>query len=110
MTSVATSGVAWSTASRPCAPGPTEDQLRTYANLSTAIANAIDSGGSVPCILFPALFDRIERDTGGRPADHGEESLRRDLCAGCPVIGQCRTFVDSGIAVNGFVAGAWRLG
>lgn len=84
--------------------------MRSYPNLSTAIADAIDGGRPVPCIRIPALFDRVEQETRGRPAEFGVRSIRRDLCASCPVIGQCRAYVDSGVAVHGFVAGAWKHG
>ena len=46
---------------------------------------------------------------GGRPTEHGVKITHRDMCAACPVIKQCRTYADSGVAVYGFVVGAWRL-
>lgn len=110
MTTVATNRRTRSRSGRPYTRELTEDQVRMYSNLSTAIADAIDGGRSVPCIRLPALFDRVEQDTGGRPAEHGVQSIRRDLCAACPVIEQCQAYVDSGVAVHGFVAGAWRHG
>lgn len=108
MTTVATSRRTRSRSGRPYTRELTEDQVRMYSNLSTAITNAIDGGRSVPCIRLPALFDRAEQDSGGRPDEHGVQSIRRELCASCPVIEQCRAYVDSGVAVHGFVAGAWR--
>lgn len=95
---------------RPYTLELTENQVRRYSNLTTAIADAIDAGRPVPCIRIPALFDRAPQDTGGRPAEHGVQGIRRDLCASCPVIDQCRAYVDSGVPVYGFVAGAWRQG
>lgn len=82
-----------------------------YSNLSNAIADSIDGGRSVPCIRLPALFDRVEQDTGGRPAGRARvQSIGRDLCAACPVIEQCRAYIESSGAVHGFAAGAWRHG
>jgi len=99
-----------STSGRPCTRELTEDQVRSYSNLSAAIADAIDGGRAVPCIRLPTLFDRAEQETGGRPAEHGVQGIRRDLCASCPAIAECLAYVDSGVAVHGFVAGAWRQG
>lgn len=111
MTAVSTTRSATrSRSGRPCTRELTEHQVRSYSNLSAAIAEAIDAGRSVPCIRLPTLFDRAEQETGGRPAEHGVQGLRRDLCAACPVIAECLAYVNSGVAVHGFVAGAWRQG
>lgn len=111
MTTVSTTRRATrSRSGRPCTRDLTEDQARSYSTLSAAIADAMDGGRAVPCIRLPTLFDRAEQETGGRPAEHGVQSIRRDLCASCPVIQQCEAYVASGVAVHGFVAGAWRQG
>ncbi|HEX8509289.1 MAG TPA: hypothetical protein VF635_07305 [Propionibacteriaceae bacterium] len=110
MTTLSTSRRMRSRSGRPYTRDLTEDQVRSYSNLSIAIADAIDGGRAVPCIRIPALFDRVEQETGGRPAEHGVQGIRRNLCASCPVIEQCRAYVDSGVQVHGFVAGAWRHG
>lgn len=110
MTTVSTSRRTRSRSGRPYTRDLTEDQARSYFNLSTAIADAIDRGRSVPCIRLPELFNREERDAGGRPDERGLQGTRRDACASCPVIDLCRAYVDSGVAVHGFVAGAWRHG
>lgn len=110
MTTLSTSRRTQSRSGRPYTRNLTEDQVRSYSNLSIAIADAIDGGRAVPCIRIPALFDRVEQETGGRPAEHGVQGIRRNLCASCAVIEQCRAYVDSGVQVHGFVAGAWRQG
>jgi hypothetical protein len=61
---------------------PTNHQTRLYANLSTSIADAIDSARSVPCIQFPAMFDRVEQEIGGRPAEHGMQEVPRNPSGG----------------------------
>lgn len=111
MTNVSTTRRATrSRSGRPYTSELTEDQARRYSTLSVAIADAMDESRAVPCIRLPALFNRAEQKAGGRPPEHGVQNLRRDLCASCPVIQQCAAYVDSGVAVHGFVAGAWRQG
>lgn len=69
----------------------TPAQLRSYASLSDAIREAIDDGRRIACIEQPQLFDRARRH-------------RIHPCTECPVLEQCRRYVESGVDVPGFTA------
>lgn len=99
--------------------GLTPYQGRRYAGLATAIADAIDSGRSIPCVRLPAFFD-VSLAKPKIPADNDEDranelarrrelvAIRAGMCEGCPVLEQCTKYASSGVQVHGFVAGSWR--
>ena len=106
---------------RPFTTDLTPDQRRSYTQLSTAIADAIDNGQSVPCLRLPGLFDlSLAKPT--TPAADDEDrvnrlvrrrelaALRARLCDRCPVLQECGEYATSGVQVYGFLAGSWRRG
>lgn len=69
-------------------------QRSRYHTLADAIEEALDVGRSVPCVKYPELFDEPRR--------------RRDrdyLCLRCPVLKQCRSYVETGVSLSGYAAG-----
>ena len=69
----------------------TSVQAFAHQLLSCAIRDALDAGQSVPCQDNPAEWD----DPASAPT----------ICAGCPVMGQCARYADTGAVKHGVIAG-----
>ena len=69
----------------------TSVQALAHQLLSYAIRDALDAGQSVPC-----------QDESGRV---GRPSSDPAICAGCPVMGQCARYADTGAVKHGVIAG-----
>jgi len=69
----------------------TSDQALAHQLLSYAIRDALDAGQLVPCQDNPAEWD----DPGSDPG----------ICAGCPVLGRCARYADTGAVKHGVIAG-----
>ena len=69
----------------------TSVQALTHQLLSYAIRDALDAGQLVPCQDNPAEWDDPSSDPG--------------ICAGCPVMGQCARYADTGAVKHGVIAG-----
>lgn len=69
----------------------TSVQALTHQLLSHAIRDALDGGLLVPCQDNPAEWDDPSSDPG--------------ICEGCPVLGQCARYADTGAVTHGVIAG-----
>ncbi len=69
----------------------TSVQALAHQLLSSAIRDALDAGLLVPCQDNPAEWD----DPASAPT----------ICAGCPVLGQCARYADTGAVTHGVIAG-----
>ena len=69
----------------------TSVQALAHQLLTHAIREALDSGQHVPCQDDPTEWDDPNSDPG--------------ICAGCPVMGQCARYADTGAVKHGVIAG-----
>jgi hypothetical protein len=69
----------------------TSVQALAHQVLSYAIRDALDAGHSVPCQDNPAEWD----DPASAPT----------ICNGCPVMGPCARYADTGAVKHGVIAG-----
>lgn len=70
----------------------TADQARAKTVLDDRIDRALGLGLVVPCI---GDYDRFDHQTCDPAA----------ACAGCPVLGSCRRYADTGAVRHGIIAG-----
>ena len=69
----------------------TPEQAFAHLVLTHAIRVAVDTGLKVPCQSDPDPWD----DPNGSPS----------LCNGCPVLGRCSAYADTGAVEHGVLAG-----
>ena len=87
--------------SRDAPPELGENQARAHRQFITEVLVAVDAGQRVPCVEDPA---------GGWTSDEAAAQRRAAaLCAVCPLLAQCREYVETYEEEGGVWAGEVRI-